>query len=267
MEITLAAVSLIIAIMGFVTYLSTIPRGTVPVWPIGTFITLIIVIIIALTSIILNFKSGGIVGFIGIVISAFALFMGCAFFWLFSQRKTPVGDLKVKVGDKLLNFSAITSEGAAFNTDTLKGRRTLIKFFRGGWCPYCCAELELFERMLPKLDDLSIDILALSKDTPEEAAIHKKRDNISFTLLSDSKLAVIRKYGVEHHKALGQTTGSFTLFGLPFGTDFSFKAMAIPTSLLVDEEGIIQWIDQSDDYRLRANEQSVMQAVKEAFGG
>ena len=265
MEIILAVISLIIAIGSFATYLSTIPRGKVPVWPTGTFITLTISNIVALTAIFLNYKSGGVVGIIGIVVSIFALFMGGAFFWLFSQRKTPIGNLKVKVGDKLLGFSATTSEGSAFNSDSLKGKRTLLKFFRGGWCPYCSAELVLFDSMRPRLEEYNVEILALSKDTPEEAAIHSKRDNLHFPLLSDPKLDVIKQYGVEHHQALGQTTGSFTMFGIPIGTDFSFKAMAIPTSLLVDKEGTIRWIDQSEDYRLRASEISVMQAVKEAF--
>jgi len=42
--------------------------------------------------------------------------------------------------------------------------------------------------------------------------------------------------------------------------------MAIPTSLLIDEHGVIRWIDQSDDYRLRSSNERVLQAVREAFG-
>ena len=41
--------------------------------------------------------------------------------------------------------------------------------------------------------------------------------------------------------------------------------MAIPTTLLIDENGIIQWIDQSEDYRLRASMERVMAAVEKAF--
>jgi hypothetical protein len=41
--------------------------------------------------------------------------------------------------------------------------------------------------------------------------------------------------------------------------------MAIPTSLLVDENGVIRWIDQTDDYRLRSSNERVLQAVSEAF--
>ena len=119
--------------------------------------------------------------------------------------------------------------------------------------------------MQPDLEKFSVSVVALSKDTAEEAAIHMTRDKLSLTLLSDSKLEVIRQYGVEHHKALNFTTGSFMLFTIPLAFRPSFKTMAIPTSLLLDENGIIQWIDQADDYRIRSNGDRVLQAVKSAF--
>lgn len=106
----------------------------------------------------------------------------------------------------------------------------------------------------------------MSKDTAVEAAKQKERDNLSFALLADPKLKVIRQYGVEHHKAFGFHTGSsFKLFGLPFSLWPSFKAMAIPTTILIDEQGIVRWIDQADDYRLRSNGERVMGAVREVF--
>ena len=116
------------------------------------------------------------------------------------------------------------------------------------------------------LDEHGVDLIALSKDTVEEAATHKTRDGLSMTLLADPKLDVIRQYGVEHHKALGFKTGTFSLFTVPLALTPSFKTMAIPTSLLVDENGVILWIDQADDYRLRSSNERVLRAVKEAFG-
>lgn len=120
--------------------------------------------------------------------------------------------------------------------------------------------------MQPDLDEHGIRLIALSKDTVEEAATHKIRDGLSLTLLADPKLDVIRQFGVEHHKALGFNTGTFSLFGLPLALTPSFKTMAIPTSLLVDEDGVIRWIDQADDYRLRSSNDRVLEAVNEAFG-
>jgi hypothetical protein len=59
--------------------------------------------------------------------------MASTFFYLLSLRKTPVGDLKVKVGDSLLPFEATASDGTRFYTDSLAGKKTLFKFYRGGW--------------------------------------------------------------------------------------------------------------------------------------
>jgi len=120
--------------------------------------------------------------------------------------------------------------------------------------------------MQSDLDKYNVTVVALSKDGLEVAARHKIRDGLRLTLLSDPELEVIRQYGVEHHKAVEFSKGSFMLFGIPLALVPSFKTMAIPTSLLIDEKGVIRWIDQADDYRVRSNEDRVLEAVKSAFG-
>ena len=262
----LALASLVVVVGALIQYFSTIPRGKVPVKPIGLVTFLLIGMSLAVIAIVKSI-SGSALSIVAVIIpSALALLMGSGIFWLLSQRKTPIGDLKVKLGDKLLSFEATTSEGVPFHTDELVGKRTLLKFFRGGWCPYCSAELEAFNAMLPDLEEYGVSVVALSKDSVEEAAIHKNRDKLSLTLLSDPKLDVIRQYGVEHHKALGGTTDSSKMFGIPLAAPTGFSAMAIPTSLLIDENGVIQWIDQSEDYRLRSSNSLVLEAVASAFG-
>ena len=110
-----------------------------------------------------------------------------------------------------------------------------------------------------------VEVIALSKDGVETAAAHKQRDGLSMPLLADPTLKVIRQYGVEHHKAIEVSTGKVNLFGLHVAMVPSIKTMAIPTSLLIDEAGIVRWIDQTDDYRLRSHDERVLRAVEAAF--
>ncbi len=121
--------------------------------------------------------------------------------------------------------------------------------------------------MKGELTEHGVELFALSKDTVKDAAFHRQRDQLTMTLLADPSLTVIRKYGVEHHKAVEFSTGRFTIAGVPLALVPSFKTMAIPTSMLIDESGIIRWIDQSDDYRLRSDNSLVFGAVKQTFGG
>jgi len=126
--------------------------------------------------------------------------------------------------------------------------------------------LQRFEAL--PLDDHGVELVALSKDSVADAVRHRTRDGLEkTTLLSDPGLEVIRAYGLEHHRALEFSTGRFTLFGMPLALVPSYEAMAIPTTLLIDEEGIVRWIDQADDYRLRSDGERVMGAVKRVFGG
>ena len=119
--------------------------------------------------------------------------------------------------------------------------------------------------MQPELAERNIRVVALSKDTVDEARTHRDRDGLTLTLLSDSQLRVIRLFGVEHHKSLNFETGSFMIGSIPISLVPSCKAMAIPTSLLVDENGIIQWIDQSEDYRVRSDDRRIKEAVASVF--
>lgn len=111
-----------------------------------------------------------------------------------------------------------------------------------------------------------MELVALSKDSVADAARHLERDGLTkTTLLSDPELEVIKAFGLEHLKALEFSTGRFTLFGIPLALVPSYKAMAIPTTLLLDEQGVVRWIDQADDYRLRSDGERVMGAVRRVF--
>jgi hypothetical protein len=117
----------------WVTYLAAIPLDKVAPRPVGSVALQCLGIMLAVAA-ILGRDQSSVLSAAGVIIPAyFSLVMGLLFLWLLSQRKTPVGDLKVRVGDTLLPFAAQTSEGARFHTDELAGKRVLLKFFRGGW--------------------------------------------------------------------------------------------------------------------------------------
>lgn len=88
----------------------------------------------------------------------------------------------------------------------------------------------------------------------------------AITLLADPELEVIGRFGLRHHRTLRFSSPVLRLFGLPLGLPVGFEAMAIPTTLLVDEHGIVRWIDQADDYRIRSDAERVTSAIAEVFG-
>lgn len=117
--------------------------------------------------------------------------------------------------------------------------------------------------MQPLLDEYNVKVVAISKDTVAQAAKQKKRDKLSFTLLSDPKLKVINKYGLIHRNGFEFFT--IFLWGFPLGVPIGFRRMAIPTTLMIDENGIVRWIDQADDYRLRGDVERIKNALERVY--
>lgn len=97
-------------------------------------------------------------------------------------------------------------------------------------------------------------MVAISPDTVEQAAEMKRKHALSMRLLADDALAVIDRYGVRHEKAFAPPNQGF------------IRPLAIPTTLLIDEAGIVRWIDQAEDYRVRSEASRVLAAVRDALG-
>ena len=248
-----------------VQYFRTIPRMDVPT-NIG-WLTLRLVIGVSLCAavIALDIVTDSNIGPLAYIPAVMGMAFGMLIIWVLSLRKTPLGNIKVKIGDTILPFTAQAVDGNHFDSSEFAGKRVLLKFFRGGWCPYCTAELVAFDNMNSDLEKYGVILYALSKDTPAEASLHKSRDGLNIELLSDPSLNVIRIYGVEHHKALGMAANPKRNYGgIPLSmSPVKFEAMAIPTTILIDENGTIRWIDQADDYRIRSSTERVMRAVME----
>ena len=263
--ISLAILGLASTLTGLVSYFSKLQKNNAPKIPVVLITAFLLGLIfsgfaIALSQTILAEVLASIVlGITAFISSVLGFFL--------VQSKTPVGDIKVKVGDHILPFQTQTFENTLFTTDNLQGQRTLLKFYRGAWCPYCSAELMMFNNMKDQFATYQVNLIALSGDTPQQAKAHIKRDNLQIQLLADPQLEVVKQYGVEHHKGLGaQSKNIIKVFGVPLAVGmYKYRAMPIPTSILVDENGIILWIDQSEDYRIRASQTRIEQALEQAF--
>ena len=81
-------------------------------------------------------------------------------------------------------------------------------------------------------------------DSPEDSRKLCQARGYTFVFLSDPKAEVIRQYGVLH--AAGGQEG---------------QDLARPAEFLVDSGGTIRWVNLTDDLRIRARPEDVLQAI------
>ena len=96
-----------------------------------------------------------------------------------------------------------------------------------------------------------MQIVTVSADTPKELRDGHGAHGLKARMLSDRDLAVTDAFGLRNQ---GIHSG-------PPGDDT--EALPVPTSLLIDGEGKVLWIDQSENYQRRSGPEVVLAALRE----
>ena len=94
-----------------------------------------------------------------------------------------------------------------------------------------------------------MQIVTLCTDTPEKILQGHAKHRLKGVMLSDRDLAVTDLFGIRNQ---GVHSGPPGMPGLP-----------VPTTILADAEGVVRWIDQSENYQRRSDPDIVLAALRE----
>jgi peroxiredoxin len=109
--------------------------------------------------------------------------------------------------------------------------------------------LRSFQQDLPEFDRRGIRVVGISVDSPDINKPHRQKIRLTFPLLSDVGAAVIKRYDLLHAG------------GGPKGADISR-----PGEFLVDNKGVIRWVNLTESIAVRARPGQVLKAFDEQIG-
>lgn len=95
--------------------------------------------------------------------------------------------------------------------------------------------------MMPSLEASGVKVVTVSTDAPGEIRAGRGTHGLKAKMLADPKLQIIDLFGFRN-KNMNNFKPVPTRPGLP-----------VPTTLLIDEQGIVVWKDQSKNYTERSN--------------
>lgn len=129
----LAVVAFVVVLGGWLHYLSLIPKERVPKDPAAdkAAMGLGALLAVAACGVALASAEGPVVA--TWVIAGLSVGFVGFFLWLLKIAKLPTAPATVSVGDVLPAFTAFDTAGAPYDAAALKGRRALVKLFRGSW--------------------------------------------------------------------------------------------------------------------------------------
>ena len=130
----------------------------------------------------------------------------------------------LEIGKKAPDFKLLDQNGEKRSLKDYRGKKVVLYFYSKDMTSGCTKQACSFSELYPQFKEKDAVVLGVSKDS---VASHKKFEekyNLSFTLLSDPELEVIKKYDVYKEKNM-----------------YGKKTMGVVrTTYLIDEKGIIE---------------------------
>ncbi len=171
----------------------------------------------------------------------------------------------LKAGDTAPLVKVRTVEGKSIAlSKAADGQAAAVIFYRGGWCPFCNRHLKALREAVPELKKLGYKTLAIAPDLPAELAKTVKKQELEYTLLSDTKMAAAKAFGVAF-QVDNATLNKYKGFGIDLeaASGETHHALPVPSVFLVGKRGKIQFVYTNANYKVRLDNQALLAAAKE----
>ncbi len=180
--------------------------------------------------------------------------------------KAGLAEKALKMGDKAPAFSLPDAKLKLVSSkELLKKGPLVLNFYRGGWCPYCNLELKAYQKILPEINELGAQLIAISPNLPDKSLSTTEKNSLDFEVLSDVRNKVAREFGLVFTLA-EELRPIYKQFGFDIAGDNgddSFE-IPIPATYVINTDGtiILSFVDA--DYTRRLEPMEVIKALKTA---
>lgn len=165
----------------------------------------------------------------------------------------------LQVGQTFPSFELADINGQLFNSKALiQDNPLILTFVRGGWCPYCVLETQMWQQYFEKSRS-TLNIVAITPEKPEFAKSMQSENNLSFPLLFDSGLCFAEQLGLvwKTDDAMKQQLLKWDINLTERHCTPTFN-LPVPATFVIDKKGVIQFRFIEEDYSSRAEPDDVL---------
>lgn len=145
---------------------------------------------------------------------------------------------------------------------------TVIFFYRGGWCPYCNAQLMELRTIEDRIEAQGFDQIYLSADSPASLSrgLEDLEEPFDYTILSDNDLEAARAFGIAF-RVDDETVSKYEEYGIDLeaASGRDHHSLPVPAVFVVGQDGMIRFAYVNPDYRFRLDPQVLLAATKAAL--
>lgn len=134
---------------------------------------------------------------------------------------------------------------------------TILLFYRGGWCPFCNAQLAEVQTIENQIIELGYQIIAISPDAPENLKVTDEQHKLTYSLYADSEGTLAKSIGIAFKSP---EKYGFMLSEKSGGLNDGF--LPVPSVFVVDKSGKILFEYINPDYKTRLSSSLLLAVLK-----
>jgi len=161
---------------------------------------------------------------------------------------------QLRKGQRLPEFEALDESGGRLNTRNLRGTPVVMIFVRGNWCPFCSRQVKNLTAYYKDIVDLGAKLIIVTPKPQETTRRVAAFFEVEFEFWLDESLSATRKLGLLLESAVPKDYYS------EYGSDTIW-----PTSLVIDADGIIRYVELSKHIIDRPNPKTLLRELQKAI--
>jgi peroxiredoxin len=168
------------------------------------------------------------------------------------------------VGSKIPEFELPDHDGKVVTSSNLlaKGRLVLC-FIRGRWCPFCVAQMEAMNLILPEIEQAGATLAVISPQTAQQSFFMRDQHKLRFPLLADAGNRTARQFRLTYRVPDEQRAIYQRAFvNLPFVNGDDSWELPIPTTYIIDRSGTAVYASANEDYTERPEPGEILRVLR-----
>ncbi|MDF1825038.1 MAG: peroxiredoxin-like family protein [Verrucomicrobiales bacterium] len=170
----------------------------------------------------------------------------------------------IQEGEIAPDFTLPNASGTEITlSEKLKEGPVVLVWYRGGWCPYCNLQLAAYQKILPQIEELGAQMIAISPEVPDKSLTTTEKNGLRFEVLSDANLVVSKEYGLvfELTPEVEKYYSEFFDMKEFNGADAATNELPLAATYVIKPDGTVTWAFLDADYTKRAEPRDILAAL------
>jgi peroxiredoxin len=167
------------------------------------------------------------------------------------------------IGDLVPNVDLIGTEGSTYSLkNIIEGKKTILVLYRGGWCPYCTSQMSGLAKVQKEISAQGYQIIGITGEDLGLTGKFSESHNLPYKVFTDKGIILAKKLSVAY-KVDDATLNKYKGYGI----EIADGILPVPTLLVLNTNGIIEYVYAEPDYKVRLSTEELMNklnSIKEA---